>query len=244
MAVGSVVSAIAILRHLSTTTPQGVNAIARSLSLNPSTCFNILKTLSSEGFLEFDPQSKTYRLTPPAWISQSGAGMAAWTAWIREELKERASQHEGTCGLWQLCADRLVLLEVADSPLDTRIHLAAGQRLPRYVGAMGRCIAARDELSLDDVTAVLPRLRWQDPPAPRAYWNDIRKVGEQGWAIDAGNLIRGVTTVASGIVNREGRILFCLSCSLFDGQLRDSDLPRLGNSIAALARQASRRLAN
>jgi DNA-binding IclR family transcriptional regulator len=242
VAVGSVVSALAILRHLSTTPPQGVNAIARSLSLNPSTCFNILKTLASEGFLEFDPQTKTYRLTPPSWIARSGAGMATWTAWIREELRTLALQHEGTCGLWQLSGDRLVLLEVADSPLDTRIHLAAGQRLPRFVGAMGRCIAALDELSLEDVTSILSKLRWQDPPAPRTYWNDIRKVRDQGWAIDAGNLIRGVTTVAAGIVNGDDRILFCLSCSLFDGQLRDRDLPKLGNSIAALARQASKRL--
>lgn len=242
MPVGSVVNAIAILRHLTKSPPQGVNAIARAVALNPSTCFNLLKTLASEGFLEFEPGAKTYRITPPAWLTRSGAGIAEWTGWLRSELHAKAAQHVGTCGLWQVSGDRLVLLEVADSPHDTRIHLSAGQRLPTHSGAMGRCIAANENLSLEEVTKVLGKLRWQDPPTPRNYWNDIQKVRERGWAQDTGNFIRGVTTVAAPILNREGRVVYCLSCTLFEGQLNDRDLPKLGNSIASLAKRAANRL--
>jgi DNA-binding IclR family transcriptional regulator len=44
--VGSVVKALAILRHLAEGPDRcGVNAIAMAVSLNPSSCFNIVKTL-------------------------------------------------------------------------------------------------------------------------------------------------------------------------------------------------------
>src|ERR1700739_459902 len=57
-----VANAIRILRHLTSTgTPPRPPQVARALSINPSTCFNILRTLVSEGVVEFDPLAKTYR---------------------------------------------------------------------------------------------------------------------------------------------------------------------------------------
>ena len=57
--VGSIVKTIAILRHLADEPDRrGVNAIARAVSLSPSSCFNILKTLAREGFVEFGASGK------------------------------------------------------------------------------------------------------------------------------------------------------------------------------------------
>ena len=51
MTVGSVVQALAILRHLSEASkPLGVTAVARALGISPSSCFNLLKTLVAEDF--------------------------------------------------------------------------------------------------------------------------------------------------------------------------------------------------
>lgn len=61
--VGSVVQALSVLRHIARTRePQGVTAIARALGLNPSSTFNILRTLVAEGFVERDDATKTYIL--------------------------------------------------------------------------------------------------------------------------------------------------------------------------------------
>jgi len=242
MTVGSVVNAIAILRYLESGKSQGANAIARALSLNPSTCFNLLKTLSNEGFLEFESVTKTYRFSPPLWITRHGAGLSDWMEWFRTELQSKAILYSCTCGIWQMISDRLVLLEVVDSPLETRIHLSVGQRLPKYIGATGRCIAAYEQLSLDEVSHVIGKLRWEDPPSPLDYWNDIQNARIQGWALDLGNLLRGVMTVAAPVARRDGRILYCLSCTLFVGQLDIRMLPELGATIASLAQEAGRRL--
>lgn len=242
VAVGSVVNAIAILRHLASSAPQGVNAIARAVNLNPSSCFNLLKTLANEAFLEFDPSTKTYRATPPAWLVRPGADIATWTSWVRVALEAQTAESSVTCGLWQVVGERVVLLQIAESPLDTRIHLSPGQRLPAHIGAMGRCIAAHEGLSAADIARFIRELRWQDPPSAQAYLKDLKQVLKRGWSVDAGNYLRGVTTVASPILNTEDRVAYCITSTLFAGQMDSRDLERLGGRMAALAREASLRL--
>lgn len=242
MAVGSVVNAVAILRYLASSPPQGVNAIARAVNLNPSSCFNLLKTLTTEAFLEFDHATKTYRATPPAWLTRPGADIASWISWIREALDAQTTECAVTCGLWQVVGERLILLQVTESPLDTRIHLTIGQRLPIHIGAMGRCIAAHEGLSAQDAERFIGELRWQDPPSGRAYLKDLKQVLKRGWSIDEGNYLRGVTTVAAPITNVDGRVAYCITSTLFTGQMDSRDLDRLGTRMATLARDASGRL--
>lgn len=60
--VGAVVSALDIMRFLAQADePLRLAQISRSLGLNNSTCFNILRTLELEGIVEFDRLSKLYR---------------------------------------------------------------------------------------------------------------------------------------------------------------------------------------
>jgi DNA-binding IclR family transcriptional regulator len=238
-----VVNAIAILRYLASAPPQGVNAIARAVSLNPSSCFNLLKTLTEEALLEFDPQTKTYRRgLGPSWLMLPQFDLLGWTQWLRTEMQRISVESCITSGLWQVTGDRLILAEVADSPLDTRIHLAVGQRLPSHIGAIGRCVAAHERRSLEEVAGIIAELRWQVPPAPEAYWRDMQLALERGWAVDEGNYLHGVTTIASAIPNPLGPIRYCITSTMFSGQYDKPVLLQLGNRIAALAREAGRRL--
>jgi DNA-binding IclR family transcriptional regulator len=52
---------IAVLRLLSTSEePLGVHAVARALSLVPSTCLHILRVLADERLVVVDPETKKY----------------------------------------------------------------------------------------------------------------------------------------------------------------------------------------
>ncbi|MCT9980843.1 helix-turn-helix domain-containing protein, partial [Acinetobacter sp. I-MWF] len=54
-------NAIRILRYLSQVgTPERSVDIARQLAINPSTCFNILRTLVQEDVVDFSAMSKRY----------------------------------------------------------------------------------------------------------------------------------------------------------------------------------------
>jgi DNA-binding IclR family transcriptional regulator len=243
MAVGSVVNAIAILRHLAVSEPQGVNAIARSIAISPSTCFNILKTLVDEDFVEFDPRKKIYRLgSSPSRIFSTTPRMIEWTGWLREKLEGLASDCSLTSGLWELRSNRVVLIEVAETPHETRIHLSLGQRLPSHIGAMGRCIMAREQLSFEEIKKRITALTWQSAPTAETYIRELQAVKKRGWAIDEGNYIRGVTTLAAPILDQRDQVLYCITSTVFSGQYDAAGLKNIGERTAALAAEAERKL--
>ena len=62
--VGAVSNAVAVLRYLSTASaPAGATHIAKETKINPSTCFNILRTLVDEDLVHFDPHGKSSSLS-------------------------------------------------------------------------------------------------------------------------------------------------------------------------------------
>src|SRR5438876_5359402 len=60
-------NAIRILRYLAVIRQSStVTIIARELKINPSTCFNILRTLVWNGVVDFDATTKSYKTGPGA----------------------------------------------------------------------------------------------------------------------------------------------------------------------------------
>ncbi|PZQ24616.1 MAG: hypothetical protein DI569_00065 [Sphingopyxis macrogoltabida] len=243
VAAGSVTNAVSIMKHLAGSPPLGVNAIARAVDLNPSSCFNIVKALAAEEFLEFDPATKLYRIGPlPARLFGAGRDLPLWKAWLHEQLDHIASHYSLSCGLWDVRWKRVVLTDVLDSPLSTRIHLSVGQRLPAYIGAMGRCVAAGRGLGREEIDAIMSELRWQAPPTAADYWQDMQAVHDRGWALDDGRYLRGVATVAAAIADRDGHPVHCLTSIFFSGQFDDGKIDEIGAALAAVARDAEQRL--
>lgn len=243
LAVGSVVNAIAILRHLAEFESQGVNLIARELGISPSSCFSILKTLVEERFLDFDPTTKRYRLSEePAKIFHVEPRLTEWTQWVRNALAVMAKEFEIGCGLWRVAGNRATLTEVALSPVLTRIHLSVGQRLPAHIGAMGRCIAARKSLSSDAIQEIINGLRWQSPPSVEEYRRGMEESLQTGWALDEGNYLRGINSLAAAISDQHGEVRYCITCTAFNGQFEHSVLEEIGSRVAELACQAEDRL--
>src|SRR3546814_13853553 len=66
---------------------------------------------------------------------------------------------------------------------------------------MGRCIAAAQHASPDELRRSISGLRWQAPPSFEDYASSVEQA-KRGWAIDEGNYIKGVTTIAAAIVDR------------------------------------------
>ena len=241
MMVRSISSAFAILRHLAGSDAQGVTTIARAVQLSPSSCFNILRTLVSEGLLSFDARSRKYALEPlAAQYFASEPRINEMLQRINGELARVAQEFAITCSVWRLSGNRLVLIEVIDSPSATRVHLAKGQRLPVYLGAMGRCIANAQGKSKEDIARLTSKLRWQSVPSPDAYWEGMKLAGARGWAVDQDYYIRGLTTLAAPIRTVEMAVRYSLTCVGFSGQYDAPTLERIGDRLAAIARDAER----
>src|SRR6266403_2094221 len=99
---GAVRSAMAVLRLLADTDrPLGVNAIARELSIAPSSCFKILKALLVDDFVEIDAKTKSYSVGAGAIsIARRALDPSQAFATVRSRLEETAQAHAIAIGLW------------------------------------------------------------------------------------------------------------------------------------------------
>src|SRR5690606_13324354 len=100
--VGSIVHAVAVLRYLSETDePLGVTAIAKALQISPSSCYNIVRTLVSEGLLEFDSRRKTYSIgLGTVELASRALSRNDIFPFVRQRLERIANEHELTAILW------------------------------------------------------------------------------------------------------------------------------------------------
>ena len=233
-----VVNAVRILRYLSEAgSPARAITIARSLSINASTCFNILRTLALEEVVRFDPLSKTY--TPGIGLTRlvenfltEGQRVAAAVP----HMADLAAEFSVTMALWKrVASDRIVLVKNVSSPTDLRIEMAEGQRLPMMMGATGRLFAPRLDLSEKKLRAMFKTLRWRRPLSFEEYWNQVELSERNGCAVDDGYFSNGVKSLAVPIDDRNGNLVFTLVAIMFRDQLDPARLAELGGKMKDIA---------
>jgi len=234
---------IRILRYLSEAGGSArAIAIARHLSINASTCFNILRTLVLEEVVDFDPLSKTY---------STGLGLSRLVGSLLTEgqrlqatvplMRDLAAQFNVTVSLWKrLGEDRIVLVRCVPSPSDVRIEMAEGQRLPILMGATGRIMAGHSGFDKKALRSMFKTLRWQRPLSFEDYVAQVSEARGRGWAIDEGFYASGMRSCAVPIRDNMGDVIFSLSTAMFLGQHNDKTLERLGQAMIELAPKLSR----
>jgi len=193
---------IAILRLLSATDrPLGVHAIARALGLVPSTALHILRVLAAERLIAFDPATKKYAIAAGlAALARTALRCNTFVSLVQPELDELSRVHRATAvaveasGLEHMVVTALAR---ADSPL--RVHVDIGSSFPALISATGRCIAAFGAHPWSAIRERFRLLRWDDPPSWTAWRAEVARTRADGYAVDDGRYIRGVTIVAAPV---------------------------------------------
>ena len=240
--VPAVQNAAAILRLLAEGgRPLGATQIARAAGLNVSSAFNILRTLTHEGLLSFDPEAKTYRI---------GMGMMEFAApllganpadLIRPMVEEIAREHAVMVGLWRITADeRLVLIDRFAAPRIVQATLAAGARLPVFAGATGRCYAAAAGLDEAAARRGYDSVRWQRPRGFDAFWRDVEEARRTGTARDRGELFTGLEIVGAVARDAGGAPRLSLSSITIAGQHEEASLEAVATALAGAAARIER----
>jgi DNA-binding IclR family transcriptional regulator len=203
----AIARAAAILRLLGRSeTPLGVNAIARALNLVPSTCLYVLRALVAEELVNFDPAAKRYSLA---------AGVLTLArAWLRRDrfadlvqapLDQLARTREVTMiGVQIFGLDHIVVVAKAEGGRNFQLSTQIGSRFPALISATGRCIAAFGEHEADAVASRFAELRWSSPPSFAEWLAEVALAKAQGFAIDDGRYIAGVTVIAVPVLRSDG----------------------------------------
>lgn len=243
--VGALSAGLAVLRYLNETGARvGVSRIARDLGLNPSTCFNLLRTLVHEGLVTFDVDAKTYALgLGVVELAKGALDQASFARLMRPHLEAIAARHGVTATLWQRSGkDRVVLVDRCEAESAVRLHMQIGQRLPMYLAALGRCMAAHAGLGKAALKRAFKALRWEVPPSFEAYWNSVEAARVRGYAVDVGNYVKGVTTVSAVVRDGDGAALIALSAAGFSARLTPARVTALGKDLRDRAAAVERAL--
>ncbi|MFA7585076.1 MAG: IclR family transcriptional regulator [Novosphingobium sp.] len=198
--------AAAILRLLGKSeTPLGLNPIARELGINPSTCLYVLRALVAEELVSFDADTKRYALEAGVltlarqWLQRNQVPDLA------QPLLDRLAQQFGvTVLVVQIVGlDHIIAVAVAQAG-GFQLSVQVGSRFPALISATGRCIAAFGDYPQDKIAARFARLRWEDPPRFEDWLEQVAQARTQGFGIDEGNYISGVTVLAAPIWKAHG----------------------------------------
>lgn len=243
--VPAVTRAVAILRYLAKSRePIGVVPLARELKLIPSTCLHIVRILAQEGLVIFNPQTKRYALGPGVLSFASAYSLRnPFVQLVRTHLEELSkSQDCAFAAVEESGPDHYIVVAVADVNAGLSVRLSPGTRFPALVSATGQCFAAFSNLTTAQLKERFVKLRWDNPPTFAAWLKQVERVRTQGYAVDVGNYILGISIVAVPVFNDSGTMLGCVAAVGLREQFVDRRLATLIEGMREVARKINREL--
>jgi DNA-binding IclR family transcriptional regulator len=183
-----------------------LQAIAKELGLVPSTCLYVLRALVAEELVSFDADTKRYALEAGVltlarqWLRRNRFGDLA------QPVIDRLAQQFGVTmlGVQIMGLDHIIAVAVAQAG-GFQLSVQVGTRFPALISATGRCIAAFGQYPEADLKARFDRLRWEEPPSFDQWQTQVAETRQQGFGVDEGNYISGVTVLAAPIWKNAGR---------------------------------------
>lgn len=246
--VPAVKRASAILRFLARhNQPIGVAPLAKQLGLVPSTCLHILRALTDEGLVSFNAGTKRYSLGASVLALANGfSSRNPFVKVVRQDLDALSKRHGcGFAAMEESGFGHYVVVAVGDAHAGMSVRVSVGMRFPKLISAAGRCVVAFGgaDWSASDLKAAFAQLRWEQPPTFEAWLASIDRVRRDGYAIDEGDYIRGVTAVAAPAFNDQGAMLGCIAAVALREQMFGAKLQALIDDLRSAAADISQKLA-
>ncbi|WP_319483436.1 IclR family transcriptional regulator [uncultured Cohaesibacter sp.] len=232
--VPAVTRAIAILRLLAKSPdPVGVNPIARSLGLVPSTCLHILRVLQDEGLVDFDTETKRYSIGVGILpLARSALQNNSFSTLVQPRLSELSNRFGVTGIATQLMEPaQMVVVALSQSSLPFRLQVDFGSRFPPLISATGRLFAAYNGLDKDQLRKEFNKLTWDHPPLFETWLEEVETAKSQGYGVDLGNYISGVTVVAVPVFGSNGKMIRSLVAIGISERLPGEEIPALTKAM-------------
>jgi DNA-binding IclR family transcriptional regulator len=237
--------AAAVLRLLGKSdAPLGVQSIARELGLVPSTCLHVLRALVAEEFVSFDTATKRYSLEAGVltlarhWLRRNQFNHLAQPLLDRIGRKYDVT----TLGVHIVGLDHIIVVAHSQSGPNFQLSTQIGSRFPALISATGRCIAAFGGHSQDELKTRFKTLRWDEPPSFEEWDAQVKQARLQGFAVDDGNYISGVTVVAAPVWKTRATLSHAIVAIGIGSALRRAGLAPLQNELYSAAQSLSKQL--
>jgi len=216
--------------------------ICKQVGIHTSKAFSILNTLKQFGFVEKDPQTKTYSLgIGLVFLSRQVLDHLDYRGTIDPFLRKLARETNGIAFFGLLQGESLFV--IAKQEGDQRIGLTVrlGHRFHFTYGVHGKVIAAfmpdadRQKLLTRKNLYFYGDSKNMDAARLR---DDLVKCRESGFAVDAGRINPGINAIGSPVFGMGGSITGVITLI---GTFPEEMIDEYGQTTFAIAKQVSSR---
>ncbi|HEX2886405.1 IclR family transcriptional regulator [Vineibacter terrae] len=246
--VGATLRTMQVLEHFAGNPhPMSAAELTRATDQNPSTAFNILRTLVSEGYLQHLAGSKLYMRGPALYrLARKFADAPHIPQAAAPLLQELASKYDVSVSLWRRdSVHHMMLLMLAEGSGAIRLHMTMGIKVPLLQGSMGRIMALEAGLPDEERHRLFSALPLARPISYRTFLGQARLAREQGWSQDDGNWHEAVASLSAPVRIADAPVEYLCTVAMFRQQHAGtarlalaSDLLNLASRVAPLINPA------
>jgi IclR family transcriptional regulator, acetate operon repressor len=210
--------------------------------MNPSTCYNILKTLQQAGWLGYNAATKCYELGHE--LAELSA-LVTGTGQILQLAMEQATEIASSIGMTCLVAEMrenlgFVVVGKGESTRRVRVTASVGECFPANAPVFAKAYFAWCHEAAFDRMVTRYGLPAQSPkPAAsiESLKQEIASVRLRGYATSVGELFPEHNEVASALIDCSGRVAYVLVVTGFSSQLTARTLAPVGHRLHTVARK-------
>ncbi len=224
----------------------GVSELGKRVNLKKANVHRLLATLSHLGYAEKDPATAKYRPTfktfelGSALINRIGVQTIA-----HPYLEQLGKQFGETNNLGVLSQGEVVYIDKVESSESLRMDLKVGIRLPAYCTALGKVLIAhlppaeleeylrRQKLFLHTPRTVI---------SPEKLRKNLKKVREQGYALDEQEYAEGICCIAAPVRDYRGKVVAAISVAGPSIRVNGGKLAQLQEPLIEVAGKISKKL--
>jgi IclR family transcriptional regulator, KDG regulon repressor len=220
--------------------------ITAATGLHKSTVYRLLEVMRRHHFVLFDKTTGAYRIGIRLFelgaIAMAGCGFEKYARPALEELAGATGETAHVCVLHE---SEIVHVAKVESNFALRIATPVGGRHPAYCTSVGKAILAYltpEALAAYLGATVLEPLTAKTITSPAVLKAQLRRVAEQGYAVDDEEVHPGVRGVASAVFDYSGEVVAAITITGPASRITKSKLPRLAEQVVRTAENISSRL--
>ena len=206
----------------------GLSELAHMLGFSKSSTHGLIQALVLTGALEEDPQTRKYYLGPTvvelAFRSWNYMRVTERAQPILEKLRDQIGE---TVFLGVLSKSRGTIVATADALKPLKISSPPGTSIPLLAGAVGKVFLA--DLNRDQAKRIISETGLhpyteKTITSAAVYLEELKRIEQQGYALDDEEYLPGVRAVAVSLGNQRGLPLAIWVVGFADA-INDQTLP-------------------
>lgn len=219
--------------------------ICEKLDLNKSTAHGIINTLKHHGLIEQDPETQKYRLGLNLLVLGSKVLNRLDVRTIAAPiLKEVCAKTDETVHLGILDGIEVVYIDKYESSQSMRLFTKIGTRYPAYCTGIGKAMLAfmptKDQMK--NIPDELNRFTEYTLKDKKEVIEHLKKVKQQGYAIDDEENMEGLRCVGAPIFDYSGKVVAAISVAGPSIRMTKDKIHEIIDILREAAEEISKRL--